>query len=159
MGRLTALLIIPLYAVMVTIGVGAFITSHTQAMPDGTPAPYPSNQTLNSSFFTNTQNFISDINKLGSAVARIAPSSSSQLVVVDLAAFVDTSVAFFHVFADIPFLIGTFFYDLARMLFTFLPVQPSPAVIAVIDILFLIPIVYVIMEIVGAIRSPSYTKW
>jgi hypothetical protein len=72
---------------------------------------------------------------------------------------IDAGIAILKIFIGIPMLIGSFIYDLSRLLLFFLPSQAPPELMVVIGMAILLPILAIIMEIASSIKPPGLAKW
>lgn len=159
-GKLSTYVIIPLVCIAAVMGAASYFVG--SSVPDASTPTMPyqnANQTfIGQNFFTNLNGFIANVNDLGRALQQITPDITNQ----NPQFFIDTSlagVAILKIMLGIPGLIVTFIYDVVRIMFFFLPAQPSILFMATISLLVLIPIIYIVMEVASAIRPPGIAKW
>ena len=158
-GRISSYIIIPIICSMIIISFGSFfVSSQSPANPS---SPYVSNQTyIGTNFFSSVTGFTNSINQLVGAIQRMVPTDMSLVNVGGMAvAGIDAGIAILKIFIGIPMLIGSFIYDLSRLLLFFLPAQAPPELMVVIGMAILLPILAIIMEIASSIKPPGLAKW
>jgi hypothetical protein len=158
-GRISTYIIIPIVCAIMVISFGAFFTS--SQTPENPQSPYQSNQTyIGTNFFSSVTSFTNSINQLVGAIQRLVPTSSQTLNVggMPVAAW-DAGTAALKIFIGIPMLIGSFIYDISRLLLFFLPSQAPPELMVVIGMVILLPIIAIVLEIIGAFKPPALAKW
>jgi hypothetical protein len=158
-GRISSYIIIPIICAMVVIAFGSFFVSSQKAANPN--SPYVSNQTyIGTNFFSSVTGFTNSINQLVGAIQRMVPTDMSLVNVGGMAvAGIDAGIAILKIFIGIPMLIGSFIYDLSRLLLFFLPAQAPPELMVVIGMAILLPILAIIMEIASSIKPPGLAKW
>jgi hypothetical protein len=158
-GKISSYIIIPIICAMVVICFGAFfVSSQTTSNP---LSPYQANQTyIGTNFFSSVTGFTNSINQLVGAIQRMVPTDSNPLNVGGMAVSTwDAGTAIIKIFIGIPILIGSFIYDIVRLLLAFLPAQAPPELFIVISMAVLLPILAIIMELASSIKPPGLAKW